>query len=195
MSIMALGPICKRSALLLALVCAPALGAEYYVIDPEHTFSVFEYSHWGLSQQRGRFDGNSGSITIDQEAKTADIHIEIDAASISTGSSMLDDMLRSVDFFDVEHYPSIVFKSTRVQFDQGRMVEVEGDLSIKDVTRRVVMKISNFNCRFMIIYGKRACGANGVATLSRTEFDLGRYVPFISDQVSLYITVEAIQKE
>lgn len=195
---MAIGTALKRfsaAALSLMFAGAPALAAEYYEIDPEHTFATFEYNHWGLSHQRARFDRNTGFISIDHDTKTADIYIEISAASVSTGVEIFNKVLRSDDFFDVENYPKISFKSSRLQFNEGQLVEVEGDLTIKETTRPIILQITHYNCRFMIIYGKRACGADGVATLSRTDFGMGRYRPFIGDRVTLYIAVEAIQKD
>ena len=173
---------------------ASGFAAERYKIDPEHTFSSFEYNHWGLSMQRNRFDSTSGFIELDQAAQTGEIEIDIDPASVNTGTELFNKALRSNDFFDVEKYPTIRFTSSHLIFDGDNLTQVDGELTIKDIKRTVTLEITNFNCRFMLIYGKRACGANGFVKILRSDYKLGRFVPFVSDAVTLYIVVEAIKE-
>jgi polyisoprenoid-binding protein YceI len=180
-------------AAVLGMWACCALAQERYQIDPQHTFSTFEYEHWGLSLQRGRFDGNSGSILFDPVGRRGEIVVSIATGSVSTGTPLFDAILRSPEFFDAAAHPVITFRSTALHFDSERLVSVDGNLSIKGTTRSVTLTMTRFNCRFMLMYGKRACGANGFARLSRSDFDLGRYVPFVSDAVTLYVSVEAIQ--
>jgi polyisoprenoid-binding protein YceI len=188
----------QRSAMgliLFGVVASPSIAADRYVIDPTHTYSIFEYSHWGLSLQQGRFEKNSGFIELDLENKTGSVQLDIDAASVSTGNSIFDKALRSGSFFDVEVYPKISFKSTTVQFDeQDNLIGLEGDLTIKNITKRVKFSLTHFRCRFMPLYFKTACGANGNAKILRSDFDVGRYTPFVSDEVTLYFSVEAIKE-
>lgn len=172
---------------------ALASTAEQYTIDPDHTFSSFEYSHWGLSTQRNRFDRTTGYIALDQSAGTGEVMIEIDAASVNTGIEIFNKALRASDFFNTEKYPKILFTSSHLVFDGENLKQVEGDLTIKDITRSVTLEITNFNCRFMLPYGKRACGANGSVKILRSDYHLGRFVPFVSDAVTLHIVVEAIK--
>ena len=184
------------SVLVVVLQWAPnAFARERYQIDPQHTFSTFEYEHWGLSLQRGRFDNNIGTIELDPVAGAGQIDIEIAAASISTGSPMFDKILRSADFFGAAAHPKITFHSTRLLFTGERLAQVEGILTIKAISRSVSLDMTHFACRFMPAYGKRACGANDSARLSRSDFDLGKYVPFVSDIVTLYVSVEAIKED
>ncbi|GAC1520117.1 MAG: YceI family protein [Collimonas sp.] len=190
----------KKSALLrflllmLTLDSSACFAADRYLIDPEHTFSYFEYNHWGLSKQRNRFDTTTGSIEIDQETHSGSIDIEIDTASISTGSDSFNRIMRSGDFFDAANYPKISFKSSSLHFEEKLLKQVDGDLTIKGITHPVTLEISNFNCRFMLIYGKQACGANGSARILRSDYKLARYLPFVSDAVTLHISVEAIKE-
>lgn len=181
-------------AALLLVPDAPCLAVERFNIDSDHTFSVFEYSHWGLSLQRGRFEKNSGFIELDMGAKTGAIDIEIEAISINTGIGFFDRILRSGDFFDAGNYPKITFKSSRLQFDDERLVKVDGDLTIKGITKPTTLEITYFDCGHIPVYGKRACGANGYARMRRSDFGLGRYAPFVSDVVTLYVTVEAVKE-
>lgn len=185
------------TALLFALstsaVCANA--ADRYVLDPEHSFTIFEYSHWALSKQQGRFDKNTGFIELDTASKTGVIDVEVEAASVSTGTSIFDKTLRSDSFFDVEKFPKISFKSTLMRLnDNNKPSEIEGNLTIKGVTKSTKLEITQFNCRFMLLYLKNACGANGYTKILRSDFDMGRYAPFVSDEVTLYFIVEAIKE-
>jgi polyisoprenoid-binding protein YceI len=183
------------SATLLLLSAPFVVAADRYIVDTEHTYSLFEYSHWGLSLQKGRFDKNAGFIELDIEKKTGNVQLEIDAASVSTGNALFNDAMRSSRFFDVEKYPKISFKSTRVEFDDSEnVVGLEGDLTIKNITKNVKFELTHFKCRFMPLYLKTACGANGYTKILRSEFDVGRYTPFVSDEVTLYFSVEAIRE-
>ena len=198
--VMVLHPTTKSSASallssLLFLTSTQAIGAEeVYTIDPEHTYSSFEYQHWGLSTQRGRFDKNTGSIHIDKEAKTGSIDMVIDATSVSTGSAVFDRAMRSSNFFDTEKFPNITFTSDKLLFDNDKLTQVMGKLTIKDTTLPVTIEVTQFNCRFMILYLKQACGANGYTKILRSDFKVGRYVPFVSDEVTLSFNVEAIKE-
>ncbi|MGZ9709428.1 YceI family protein [Glaciimonas sp. GNP009] len=184
--------------ILIALAFSASAGSssgatERFTIDSDHTFSSFEYSHWGLSMQRNRFDRTSGYIAFDQAAGTGEIMIEIEAASVNTGTELFNKALRASEFFDAEKYPKILFTSSQLLFDGDNLKQVQGDLTIKDVTHNVTLEITNFNCRFMLLYGKRACGANGFVKILRSNYHLGRFVPFVSDAVTLHIVVEAIK--
>ncbi len=182
-------------ALFMATVAPTAFAEEStYRIDPEHTFTSFEYMHWGLSLQRSRFNRQSGTVTLDPDAKSGSVDLVIDAASIATGSDEFDKTLASSSFFDVGTYPTIHFKSGAMEFDGDQLVRVTGDLTIKDVTRPVTLEVNHFACRFMVLYLKHACGANGSAKILRSDFGLGRYAPFVADEATLYFSIEAIKE-
>ncbi|MBC3874702.1 YceI family protein [Undibacterium flavidum] len=178
-----------------ATAATTAATTDRYVIDPTHTYSIFEYSHWGLSLQQGRFEKNSGFIDIDSEKRTGTVQLSIDAASVSTGNGLFDTALRSSSFFDVQIYPTINFVSSALIFDEkNNVIALEGDLTIKNITKKVKFELTQFRCRFMPLYLKSACGANGNAKILRSDFDVGRYTPFVSDEVTLYFAVEAIKE-
>ena len=184
----------KMGILCLMLISPVARAGDIYKIDPEHTFASFEYVHWGLSLQRGRFDRVSGGIELDVPAKTGSINMDIDVGSVSTGIGLFNNVLRSDSFFDAASYPKITFKSTGMQFDGDNLIQVNGDLTIKAATRPVTFEITHFECHFMLLYLKRACGANGFTKILRSDYGMGRYAPFVSDEVTLYFSVEAIKE-
>ncbi|MFZ6816760.1 YceI family protein [Undibacterium sp. Ji22W] len=181
--------------LVLLAISITTNAADRYVIDSKHTYSIFEYSHWGLSLQQGRFEKNAGFIDIDSDKRAGSVQLNIDATSVSTGNSLFDTALRSSSFFDVQIYPTINFLSSSLLFDENNnVVALEGDLTIKNITKKVKFTLTHFRCRFMPLYLKSACGANGNAKILRSDFDVGRYTPFVSDEVTLYFAVEAIKE-
>jgi polyisoprenoid-binding protein YceI len=174
---------------------AQVASSEIYDIDPEHTAAALEYRHWGLSRQRGQFNKTSGTIEFNPESESARIQIEIDVNSVTAGTEAFNEMLRSPDFFDAANHPRIFFKSSQAHFDKDRLTEIEGELTIKGISKPVALKLGHFHCRFMPVYGTRACGANASANILRSDFNLGRFTPFVGDQIDLHIAVEAIQRK
>jgi polyisoprenoid-binding protein YceI len=178
----------------LLLSASLACAGERYKIDAEHSFSSFEYSHWGLSLQRGRFDKNSGFVELDLPGKSGAIAITIDTDSVSTGSDVFNGVLRSDSFFDAARFPKISFNSSKLIFDQDKLSQIEGTLTIKDISKNVTIDVTHFACRFMFLYMKQACGANGNTKILRSDFKLASYAPFVSDEITLYFNVEGIKE-
>lgn len=188
----------KRLALLAVLASfagAAAAASTTYVIDPTHTLPRFSYSHFGYSTQLSRFDKTSGTITIDPAAGTGHVDVVIDATSVDSGYPVFNGHLQDADFFDTAKYPTITFKSDKVAFKDGKVVSVSGDLTIKGVTRPVTLDVTSFLCMKHPIMNKPACGANATAVIKRSEFNMGKYAPYVSDDVRLDIPVEAIAQQ
>ncbi len=178
-----------------ALVIATTVQAtpETYVIDNMHTFPRFEFSHLGLSTQQYRFDKTSGSITIDSDMQTGKADIRIDARSVNTGIPIFNEHIQADDFFDTKKYPEIVFVSNDFKFDGPRLIALDGQLTIKGITKPVTLQVTSFKCMMHPLEKKDACGANAVATISRTDFNMGKYTPLVGDKVTLTIAIEAIK--
>ncbi|VXB96263.1 YceI family protein [Massilia sp. 9I] len=187
----------KKIALLLlsAALSSTALAApETYVIDGSHTFPRFEYSHFGYSTQISRFDKTSGSIVLDRAAKTGSIDVSIDATSVNTGFPVFNQHLQAEDFFDTKKYPTITYKSSKLNFEGDKPSSVDGTLTIKGIAKPVRLEISSFHCMPHPMLKKDACGANAVAKIKRSEFNNGKYAPYVSDEVTLSIAVEAVKQ-
>jgi polyisoprenoid-binding protein YceI len=164
------------------------------VLDNTHSFSRFAYSHFGYSTQESRFDSTTGKITIDRAAKTGSADITIDAKSVNTGSALFNSHLQGEDFFDTAKYPTITFKSTKFNFSGDTLASVDGNLTIKGITKPVSLKVTSFKCMPHPMAKKDACGANATTTIKRTEFNAGKYAPHVSDDVTLTFAVEAIKE-
>lgn len=186
----------KRIALFIAASFSSIAYAapETYVIDTNHTKPRFEYNHLGFSDQESRFDTVSGSITIDRAAKTGSVDLTIDANSVDSGYPVFNGHLKGEDFFNTEKYPTITYKSDKFKFDGDKLISVDGDLTIKGITRPVTLTVTSFLCKPHPMVKKEACGANAVAHVKRSDFNMGKYVPAVSDEVTLSIPVEAIKQ-
>jgi len=164
---------------------------ETYIIDPNHTFPRFEYSHFGFSNQIGRFDKTSGIIILDKAAKTGQIDIKIDMSSVNTGVALLNEHLQGEDFFSSKQYPIATFKSNKVTYQGEDPKLIDGELTIKGTTKPVQLVITSFKCMPHPMTKKDACGANVLGKIKRADFNMGKHIPSISDDVILSIAVEA----
>lgn len=183
------------AAAFAAAVSAPALATpETFVIDGSHTLPRFSYSHLGYSTQLSRFDKTTGTITYDKVAKTGSVDITIDTKSVDTGSSVFNEHIQGADFFDTAKYPTATFKSTKVNFDGEKPSTIEGNLTIKGVTKPVVLKVTSFQAMPHPMLKKDAIGANATVVIKRSEFNAGKYAPYVSDEVTIDIPVEAIKQ-
>lgn len=186
----------KKLALLVAAASfstAAFAAPETYVIDGTHTFPRFEYSHFGYSNQVSRFDKTSGKITLDRAAKTGSVDVVIDTKSVNTGYALFNEHIQGEDYFDTAKYPTITFKSSSMKFDGDKLVAVDGNLTVKGVTKPVTLTVTSFHCMPHPMLKKDACGANATTKIKRSEFNAGKNAPYVSDEVTLTIPVEAIK--
>lgn len=178
-------------AIAATLSSAAFAAPETYTIEGTHTYPRFEYSHFGYSTQLSRFDKTSGTITLDKAAKTGAVDVTIDATSVDSGYPLFNSHLQGEDFFDTAKYPTITYKSTKVNFDGDKPATIEGNLTVKGITKPVTLTVTSFHCMDHPMLKKPACGANATATIKRTEFNAGKYAPYVGDEVKLTIAVEA----
>lgn len=182
------------AAALSAFSAASFAAPETFNIEQTHTYPRFEYSHFGYSNQVQRFDKTSGKLVLDRAAKTGSVDITIDAKSINTGYALFNQHLQAEDFFNTEKFPSISFTSTAVKFDGDKPVAVDGNLTIKGVTKPVTLTVTSFHAMPHPMLKKDAIGANATTKVKRSEFNMGKNVPYVSDEVTITIAVEAIKE-
>lgn len=190
----------KTQQLALALALCAGLGntafaaPETFVIDNNHTFPRFAYSHFGFSTQLSHFDKTSGKIVFDKEAKTGSVDVVIDTRSVNTGSSVFNEHIQAADFLDTANFPSITFKSTKVNFAGDKPSSIDGVLTIKGVSKPVTLTVTSFLAMPHPMLKRDAIGANATTTIKRSEFNAGKYAPYVGDDVTLTIAVEAIKE-
>ena len=165
--------------------------AESYTIDPRHTFVTWAVSHFGISTYRGKFHKVTGKIVLDRAARSGSVDVTIDAASQWSGDNKLDLHLANNDFFAVAKFPSITFKSTRLEYSGDALAKVHGDLTMLGVTRPATLNASLFKCIEHPMRKVAMCGADFTTSIMRSEFGMKFAIPAVGDEVKLDIQVEA----
>lgn len=179
---------------LAAFAAAAQAAPVTYVIDNSHTYPHFTYNHLGFSNQTHKFDKTSGTVVLDRAAKTGTVDVTIDATSVNTGYALFDEHIQAADYFDTAKYPTITFKSDGMKFKGDQPVSVAGKLTIKGVTKPVTLAITHFKCQPHPMLKVEACGANATAQVKRSDFNMGKNVPYVSDEVTLTLAIEAVNK-
>lgn len=176
-----------------ALMSAPVMADPVtYTVDDSHTFADFSYNHMGLSQQLNTFDNASGTVVLDLDAKTGEVDITIDTKSVNTGHEGFNGHIQGEEFLDTEQFPTATFKSTKVIFEGDTPTAVEGELTIKGITKPITFEITHFNAMPHPMLKKPAMGANATANILRSDFNADKFAPGVSDEVTLTLSVEAI---
>ena len=181
------------SSMVAALFAWSAAAADTYTNDPAHTFPNFEVSHLGFSTMRGRFNKTTAKITVDKAAKTGSVEATVDAASLDTGWAKRDEHLKSGDFFNVEKFPTVAFKSDSFKFDGDKLVSVPGQLTMLGVTKPVTLQIANFKCAPHPMLKRENCGAEISTTIKRSDFGMSFGLPAVGDDIKIAIELEALK--
>lgn len=142
-----------------------------WVIDPSHSELTFSARHMMVSKVRGRFNEVEGSITFAEDLADSSVEVSIDAGSVDTGNADRDGHLRSPDFFDVGSHPKITFRSTGVKDLEGDEFTLEGELTVRDVTRPVSFR-ATYNGVGRNPWGQPVVGFEGTVELDREAFGL-----------------------
>jgi polyisoprenoid-binding protein YceI len=190
---------CAIAVLVIAATPAPAeplkgldeVPAGTYVVDNKETLVRYEVLHFGSSDYWGTFPGATGTMRLDpKDLATTRLEIKVPVATVETTNRELDGELFSDEFFDGETYPYLSFVSTAVKRTSPRTVAISGNLSMHNVTLPVVLDAtfigggpSPFDAKEMII------GFRATATVKRSDFNLGKYVPIVSDETHIVISV------
>jgi len=181
------------AAALTAVFASSAFAApQVYNVEPNHTYANFSYNHMGLSTQISKFNKTSGTITYDKAAKTGVVDVTIDMTSVETGSGVFNGHIQGADFLDTAKFPTATFKSTKVVFQGDKPATIEGNLTIKGVTKAVTLTVNHFNNIAHPMMKKDAIGANASTLVKRSEFNAGKYAPLVGDDVTITISLEAI---
>jgi polyisoprenoid-binding protein YceI len=174
-----------------------------WVIDPAHTQVEFVAKHMMVTNVRGRFKAVNGTVNIDEANPAAStVDVTFDVASLETGDEKRDGHLRSADFFDVEKFPTMTFKSKRIEFanpNNQESFKIIGDLQIKDVTREVVLDVTSEGTG-KTPWGTTVRGFSAHTAVNRKDFGLTWNVALetggwlVGDQIKINIELETIQQ-
>jgi polyisoprenoid-binding protein YceI len=199
--------IARSSKLALWLILSwtagtPAAPATYRV-DANHTHPLFEVDHFGgLSTWRGLFRSTSGTITLDRERGTGTVDVVIDVSSIDFGHDKLNQVVLGEKVgdwngLDVAHFPTAEYKGALADFVQGAPTRVNGELTLRGVTRPVTLRIDSFKCLpDHPILKREVCGADAYGTFNRADFGVNTGVQYgFHQEVTLRIQVEAYRQD
>ena len=169
-------------------------------IDPTHSHAEFKVRHLMISNVRGSFPKVAGVLTLDESAPAqSTVTATIEVASIETRDAQRDAHLKSADFFDVEKFPTMTFQSTKVTVASAGTGTVEGELTIRDVTKTVVFAVEGPTPATKDPWGNLRVGVEATTTISRKEFGLTWSAPLeaggvmIGDEVTITLEVEFVK--
>ncbi|ENW92411.1 polyisoprenoid-binding protein [Acinetobacter gyllenbergii] len=179
--------------LAVALASSVTLAAPVdYKIDPTHTATVFSWNHFGFSTPSANFTDIQGTIKVDT-AKPANSSVEvtIPLSSVNTNVAALDKEFQEEAWFNAAKYPNITFKSTKVETKDKKHFKITGDLTVKGVTKPVVLDAVLNKQGEHPMAKVPAIGFNATTSFNRSAFGIGNYVPNVGDKITVNITTEA----
>ena len=191
----------KRFLLLLLAVAVPALpvfaqvSAETWNLDPAHSAAHFAVRHMGISTVRGAFSKLSGTVQYDPaHPEQSVLDVTIDANSVDTRVEMRDKDLRSPNFFDVEKYPTITFKSKKVESAGQGKLTITGDLTIHGVTKEAVLHVDGPNGPIKDPRGNQHMGAAATTQVNRKDFGVSGQPTGVGDDITITLDVEMVKR-
>ena len=172
-----------------------------YTIEPAHSAAHFKVRHLMIANVRGEFKNISGTVVFNPENPAASsVTTEIGANSVNTGEPDRDKHLKSTDFFDVANYPVIRFQSKKVERDGSERYKVTGDLTIRGISREVVLKVNSVTEEIKDPWGSFRRGAEAKAKISRKDFGVTYNQVLeaggiaIGDEVDIDLELELVRK-
>jgi polyisoprenoid-binding protein YceI len=175
----------------------PGYEAATWNIDPVHSEVGFSVRHMMVSKVRGRFTKFSGQLVTAEDPANSSVAAEIDLSSIDTGQEQRDAHIRSADFFEVETYPTMTYKSTGVRVEDGEYI-LDGELTLKGVTRSVPLHLE-LNGFGPDAYGGTRAGFTATGEINRRDFNVNFTAPMqnggvvVADKIQLQLEIEAVK--
>jgi len=178
----------------------PETAVSTWKIDPAHSVAEFKVKHMMISNVKGRFTGVSGALYLDENnVANSRVEASIDAGSISTGDAQRDGHLKSADFFDVEQYPTLTFRSTRVVPEGEGELKATGELTIHGVTREVTFAVEGPTAPAKDPWGNTRVALSAATKINRKDFGLTWNAALetggilVGDEVTITLEVQFIK--
>lgn len=192
------GNVTKLAQLAAAVLLTATMGTVSaapvtYKIDSSHTYPSFEADHMGgLSLWRGKVNSNSGTVILDNEAKTGSVEVVMDMTTIDFGHDRMNSHAKGDDILNVEKFPNATYAGTLGNFVDGSPTTVEGELTLHGITKPVSLEITRFKCMEHPRKKIDVCGADAVGNIDRSEFGIDYAKKSGFDMgVKLLISIEA----
>lgn len=162
-----------------------------YKLDPAHTMVLFSWNHFGYSNPTANFGLGEGTLVFDeQHPANSSVEVTLPLANLDSHVPALDEHLKKPDFLDAGKYPTVTFKSTAVESLGGNKFKVTGDLTVHGMTRPVVLDATLNKVGPHPMSKAPSIGFDATASIKRSDFGVGAYVPNVSDELSIHITTE-----
>ncbi len=169
--------------------------ATHYALDTDHTSVIVTWDHFGFSHPTADIPGTKGTIVFDKDhPELSRVDVTLPISKIDTHVPLLTKDFLGADYFNVSKYPSAVFHSTKVTATGGNKYDVEGNLTIKGITKPVTLHAVLNKQGVQAMVKKEAVGFDATATIKRSDFKVDKYVPYVGDDVTLTISTEAYAK-
>ena len=163
-----------------------------YKIDPTHTATVFSWNHFGFSTPSANFSDIQGVIKVDNsKPSNSSVEVTIPVSSVNTNVTALDKEFQQEAWFNASKYPTITFKSTKVETKDKKHFKITGNLTVKGITKPVVLDAVLNKQGEHPMAKVPAIGFNATTSFNRSEFGLANYVPNVGDKITVNITTEA----
>ena len=185
------------AALATTLLSAPAFASsQSYVLDSSHSQIVFSYDHLGYSTTYGMFSGFEGTIEFDKaDPAASSVSVSFPVRTMLTGWEARFQHFMSGDFFDAAEDEMVTFTSTSIEVTGDNTALITGDLTLNGVTKSVVLDTVLNQAAEHPMSNNAALGITATTTLIRTDYDVGNFAPFVSDEVEVTISLEAQKTE
>ncbi|MDU8910479.1 YceI family protein [Aestuariicoccus sp. MJ-SS9] len=171
-------------------------GAETYVLDASHSQIVFSYNHLGYSTTYGMFSGFDGTIQFDQNApENSSVEVSFPVRTMLTGWEGRFNHFMSADFFDAADDEMVTFTSTAIEVTGDTTADITGDLTLNGVTKPVVLAATLNQQGNHPMENKPWAGFDATTTIKRSDFNVGAFAPFVSDEVEVMISIEAMKAD
>ena len=184
--------IAALGSALLAVSSLTFAASTDYKIDPTHTATLFSWSHFGFSNPTANFNDVQGVIKVDdQNPEKSSVSVTIPVKSVDTHVTALDTEFLKEDWFNEAKFPTITFKSTKVETTDKKHFKILGDLTVKGITKPVTLEATLNQQAKHPMTKKPTVGFNATTTFKRSDFGVAQYVPAVSDEITVNITTEA----
>jgi polyisoprenoid-binding protein YceI len=187
----------KQTLFAVALVALPLAAhaePEAYTLDSSHSQVLFSYNHLGYSTTWGMFSGFEGDIQFDQDnPANSSVTVSFPVRSMFTGWEGRFEHFMSADFFGADEDEMVTFTSTSIDVTGDTTANIIGDLTLNGITKPVTLAATLNQAGDHPMEGKPWAGFNATATLMRSDFEVGMFAPFVSDEVEIQISLEAMK--
>jgi polyisoprenoid-binding protein YceI len=167
-----------------------------YALDPSHSFATWEIAHFATSTNRGRFNKTTGTVTIDKAAKTGSLDVTVDTTSLDTGTAAFTKHVSSDEILNVAAFPTAHLVASKFVFGaDGKVTEIDGNLTLLGKANPVVLKANNFNCYMSPMVKREVCGGDFDMTIVRSQYGVSYGLNYgFPDSMKVVIQVEGVKQ-